>query len=227
VNCRAPELAIVALMSVSGCGEIQEVPAEPDLATDGTSTGGSPSTGGSSTGSSTPDDDRDVSTSEPTDGPGDDTDDSSGAAPPIQFCGNLSDGQIPDDGTFIEFVIDLPAGVPATSVTTSLRIEHPRADEIHMQLVAPDSEVAATLMDAARCEGANIELLFDDEAGTGIDEQCDVGQVPALHATVQPLEPLAPLLDGPTEGVWTLRVQDTAPMNQGVVAAWCLNFWDS
>ena len=222
VQHSASAIALITLALGLGCGEIREVPVSVDEPTEGT-TAGSGTTQGVDTepasATSTPDNDD----SPPPMTTSSDSGSSGGAElVPEPFCVTPS-VPIPDDGKTAEATLQIPSDT-TLDLTVGLRIQHPRLSDLRVELISPDDTVVL-LLDEAPCAGANANVFFDDTARSDAAGACTPGGKTALEGTVTPAEPLGPLLEGTIAGLWTVRVQDVSPTNEGIIDGWCLTLY--
>jgi len=127
---------------------------------------------------------------------------------------------IPDVST-----VDVPINVPDTGVVTDVnvrvRLNHTFDGDLVISLVHPDGTVVplATNRGGAGANygtGANdcsgTPTAFDDSAATAIS----AGVAP-FAGTFRPESPLSALNGKPSDGVWKLRVADTAALDTGTI----------
>jgi subtilisin-like proprotein convertase family protein len=123
--------------------------------------------------------------------------------PPMLEFASAAPTPIADPGS-TSSTIDVPAQPGLSDLVGDVEIEvaidHPAREELSAVLVAPGGlEISLFLRGAP---GADLRGVFD--------------------ATLTPEAPLAPLVGGSYVGTWTLRVDDAAPGNGGVLESWKL-----
>lgn len=212
---------LAGLVVLCGCGEVREVVIDGTSGDGGSSdngTGGD-TTGGSGSHDTGPDQDTEGSTGTTT---ADTAGSSTGAVPEVEIICVQPMGMIPDDGTWLELVLDVPAGVTTTNMRTSVRIQHPRIADLRVELVAPDERTSALLLDSPSCNGANVQATFDDAAELSVDEACSDDPKAALLGPMRPVQPLAVFASIPGDGTWTVRLRDLETGNEGVIDGICL-----
>lgn len=215
-----------------GCGEIVEVPVASTSETEATAGSGSsegqtdaPSgdeqgteTTAVSTGGDTalPDHDS-VSSSGAADSSG-----GSGPSTMLPFCHESENAtEVPEDGSWLEAAIDVPAREDASTLGVSVRLAHRRVSDLRIRLRAPDGTLAS-LLDEPSCDGPNVDARFEDGAAQLGNEQCTEDGTSAIQGTVAALDELAPLLRGSVDGTWTLEVSDAVPGERGTLDDACV-----
>lgn len=204
--------AVVVGAAAQGCGEILEVPvattAEPTGSTGGAEGPSATSDPGGTTKS--PDID-DASTSSLADDGASST--TGGGAMPesLPFCLRLADvTMIPEDGTWAEAPIEVPAREGASMLGVGLRIAHRRVSDLRVELRAPDG-TTRPLLDHPACDAPNVDAMFQDDAAQLANDQCLATEVAAIMGPVAALDELDSLLRTPVGGTWTLALTDTEP----------------
>ncbi|UOQ67154.1 reprolysin-like metallopeptidase [Hymenobacter volaticus] len=97
----------------------------------------------------------------------------------------------------------------------NLAITHPNVGELTISLTNPAGRTVVLLANA--CPGtANINLNLSDAATSALT--CPLTGSP----TYRPANSLAPLLNDPATGAWTLTVTDNTPGNGGTITGWSL-----
>jgi subtilisin-like proprotein convertase family protein len=101
----------------------------------------------------------------------------------------------------------------------TVNIQHTFDRDLRLTLVAPDS-TRVLLSEFNGGSGDNYtNTIFDDLAVTPIK----MGSAPFSGSYI-PEEPLAALNGMPTQGSWSLEVQDAAPGDSGMLSGWSLSF---
>ncbi len=121
--------------------------------------------------------------------------------------------------------VDIPITVPNTGavgdVNVSVRLNHTFDGDLQLRLIAPDGTIVNLANNrgvggdnfgtgANDCSGT--PTRFDDSAATPIS-----AGVPPFAGTFRPETPLATLHGKEMNGVWKLRVSDTANLDQGTI----------
>ncbi|MBC6697745.1 reprolysin-like metallopeptidase [Hymenobacter puniceus] len=97
----------------------------------------------------------------------------------------------------------------------NLAITHPNVGELTISLTNPAGRTVVLLANV--CPGtADLNLNLDDAAATAVS--CPL----ASGATVRPANSLAPLLNDPANGNWTLTISDNNANNGGQLNGWSL-----
>lgn len=207
-----------------GCGTIIEVPivgttTEMSEGESGDTTGTTASTvDGTMGGGTEPDVDDAPSSGEPEATTSEDT--SGGTTEQVSTCAAPA-LVIPDDGTWIEIPVELPAQDDVLGLGVAVRITHERVSHLRVRLRAPDDSFV-TLLDTPSCQGPNVDATFEDAAAQSAEASCDTMGTSAIVGSVMPLDALAPLLETPVEGTWMLELSDATPDQQGSIDQLCL-----
>jgi subtilisin-like proprotein convertase family protein len=221
-------VAAVVGAAPSGCGQIVEVPIAMTSGTEQTSDELDETTGEATThdptggAGSTPIDVDDASTSSPADdGSSSGSSSGGGTREPLTICGQLGKGiEIAEDDPWTETTLEIPPLDDVGTLRLSVRVTHPRVAELRLVLHAPDG-TNVVLLDEPRCEGANIEAIFEDGATQLGNDQC-LTDVAAIAGSVAALDGLDALLRTPVGGTWTLAITDTMPEQSGYLDQVCL-----
>ena len=132
---------------------------------------------------------------------------------------------IPDLGT-VSVPVNVPAGGLVSDVNVKVRLNHPFDADLVLTAIAPDgTEVLLSLnrggagdnygSGANDCSGT--PTVFDDSAATAIAS----GAAP-FAGSFRPEVPLAAFNGRAVNGVWQLRVADTATLDVGIIG--CVTF---
>jgi hypothetical protein len=226
---------VVVSATVSGCGAIVEVPVastSESSGTEGQSDGQSESPSGDERGTETSASSTEGETEHPDvdgasgsgttgdGGPGDDGDE--GPLASLSFCDVLEDPlDVPEDGSWAEAAIDVPARQTASMLAVTLRLTHPRVSDLRIRLRAPDGTLAS-LLDEPACDQPNIDAMFEDGAEQLGNEVCHADGIAAIHGSVAAIDELAPLLRAPVGGRWALELTDAVPGEQGMLDQACV-----
>jgi hypothetical protein len=225
---------VVVVAVVSGCGAIVEVPVASTSETSGTegqsdgqSEGNGESssgdergseTGASSTEGETERPDVDGASSSGTTGEGS----SGGGGESLPLCDMLENPlDVPEDGSWAEAAIDVPARETASTLAVTVRVLHPRVSDLRIRLRAPDGSLAS-LLDEPACDQPNIDAMFEDGAEQLGNALCKASGIAAIHGSVAAIDELAPLLRAPVGGRWTLELTDAVPGEQGMLDQACV-----
>lgn len=141
-----------------------------------------------------------------------------------QTCVNTSSTNVPlaisASGTpTVNSTLTIPAGsnVTISDINVTAQITHTWAEDITLTLISPSGTQVQLV--AGQCSNNdNLNATFDD-SGTVL--AC--GTNPAIVGTILPSQPLSALNGQSSQGVWTLRVFDTAAGDGGSLTAWSLN----
>ncbi|MCZ8197591.1 MAG: M12 family metallo-peptidase [Flavobacterium sp.] len=141
-----------------------------------------------------------------------------------QTCLNTSSTNVPlaisASGTpTVNSTLTIPAGsnVTISDINVTAQITHSWAEDITLTLISPSGTQVQLV--AGQCSNNdNLNTTFDD-SGTVL--AC--GTNPAIVGTILPSQPLSALNGQSSQGVWTLRVFDTAAGDGGSLTAWSLN----
>lgn len=141
-----------------------------------------------------------------------------------QTCVNTSSTNVPlpisASGTpTVNSTLTIPAGsnVTISDINVTAQITHTWAEDITLTLISP-SGTQVQLVAGQCANNDNLNATFDD-SGTVL--AC--GTNPAIVGTILPSQPLSALNGQSSQGVWTLRVFDTANGDGGSLTAWSLN----
>lgn len=206
---------LLAFVLIGGCGEIREVPVEPEQ--DETSAGEPstdestslvPSSDGADEGDTTegpPDLDTESTTAET---------DTGGEKDVVwaSFCSPFTTGKAPGDEILIEIPVD------EVEVRSDFRIGM-RVHEAQAGLRATVTfnEQEVVLLDEPEC-GHDITASFTDAGNYDLSFACDASVLDE-ERTLVPLEPLAPLIDGDIAGTWQLRFRSKSSTSIPLVVA--------
>lgn len=131
------------------------------------------------------------------------------------------------DGETIEQPINVSEAGPVWHLSVSVRIDHPRASDLALALVAPDGSTLA-LASHQGGAGANFGSGARNCSGT-LTEFDDGGDVrvsastPPFEGIIRPEERLAHLYGKQARGRWALRITDDAPGKTGTLFCWRLD----
>ena len=148
------------------------------------------------------------------------------------FCGNGSTG-IPDgspDGT--SWTIDVTEEGIVTRARTFITINHPWVGDLRLVLKSPDG-ATVTLLDRPGmpnggwigpwgCGGDDINGMFTDSASVTAESMCSQVEVPVLHGSMLPAEPLSAMHGHPAQGTWLITVHDDSPVDAGSIVQLCV-----
>ncbi len=154
----------------------------------------------------------------------------------VQFC-NTNGGAgwaIPDnDPTPTTATVTVAMGTavgPIQDVNITTNITHTYVGDLYAAARSP-SAASAVLFDrpgvpAATfgCNGANLQVLFDDEAGTAttIENLCGGGN-PSISGTYLPNTTLTAMDGGTVNGIWNIDVTDNAAADTGTIDNVCVD----
>ena len=135
------------------------------------------------------------------------------------------------DASIVTSTLSVPDDRFITDVNLSVQIDHTWVGDLIARVIAP-SNVSATLFDQpgyplldTGCNGANLDLDFDDEATqTAAQLESTCGNMPAISGTFQPVQALDRFDQSSAQGIWTLEVTDNLPEDGGAINAWGLEF---
>jgi hypothetical protein len=205
---KMPRAIGLTCLLVVGCGEIREVPVA-----DATSTGTEATdTLGTASDGSTGHVDRDTETSTPPP-----ADSSTGDTPDgdrVTVCGR---GDDTIEGV-VELVLEVEEGGTIADLDLLLRVYHQAPQDLEVRLQRDGTERWLVRQSSATSCGADLLVVFDDEAATPASMRCDADEPPRLA----PIDPLAVFDGHPLAGTWTLRVIDNGDVT-GHVETWCLS----
>lgn len=206
-------------LAIAGCGTIAEIPVEPGTGSSGGSGTGHATAGEVDEHGSTDPDQDTMSGGEDADGS--DSDGSTGGEPPVAdpYCSS-GPGELRRDEQWLELAVDVPPGVEGNSITVATRIGHPSVAELELEVRNP-SGASATLAVQPPCDGAGLEVVFDDTAEVAIGEQCNDAP-PVLAGPMRPMQALTPLLSEGAAGTWVVRLRSTNPENPAEIESGCV-----
>jgi subtilisin-like proprotein convertase family protein len=130
---------------------------------------------------------------------------------------------IPSSGTpTVNSTLTIPTvdNVTIQKVTVTLNISHTWINDLIVTLISPSgTQIQLMNRECNPNQGdENAVATFDDN---GIVLVC--GDNPAISGVLIPEQPLAALNGQNSQGVWTLRVQDTFNQDGGAINSWSLN----
>jgi subtilisin-like proprotein convertase family protein len=146
------------------------------------------------------------------------------------YC-NAPDAAIPDDdpdtGLADSIVIDGSGAI--TDMGLLLFVEHSRVGDLWAAVTHEDTATDVELLDRPGvpdlgplgCEGDHIDAVFDDDAATAAEDQCN-DIPPAIAGSVAPIDLLSLFHDENINGTWTLTIADGAASEIGTLLQWCL-----
>ena len=138
---------------------------------------------------------------------------------------------IPDDSINpLEVTFNFPDNFTIDDVEICVDIDHTRIGDLLITLEHPTAGAVQLMvnpnLENGDCQGNNLRVLFDDQAGASVQSSCGSG-TPALNGVYQPSNSMSAAFDGFSyQGTWTLRVYDTQSGQTGAVrGAWMwINF---
>ncbi|GMR21177.1 MAG: hypothetical protein BMS9Abin36_1776 [Gammaproteobacteria bacterium] len=155
----------------------------------------------------------------------------------VQFCNtNNSAGWSITDNSTTNAPVTVNMGSatgPILDVNVTTDITHTWVGDLDATVTSPDGASSELFNRPMKppwfwgCGGNNLQVVLDDEAGTGnIDGLCG-GGVPTISGTYEPQDlagnPLADIDNGSVNGVWNVAVADNATQDQGSVDNVCVN----
>ncbi|MEM6638283.1 MAG: proprotein convertase P-domain-containing protein [Pseudomonadota bacterium] len=121
----------------------------------------------------------------------------------------------------------LSASGTLTDLDVSLNVTHTYVGDLIVTLTHEDTGSSAVIMDRPGvpatgfgCSNNDIDTIFDDEAGTPVEDVCDSN--PAIGGTVIPENALSTFDGEDLSGTWTLNISDNAGIDLGNLNEWCL-----
>jgi subtilisin-like proprotein convertase family protein len=130
---------------------------------------------------------------------------------------------IPDLGEAFLVLPAAPVGNPIVeSVTVDIDLAHAWIGDLVITLehdgvvVRLVDRIASATMPFA-CGGEDINATFEDGAAITPDDLCWPGPTPTIYGTVAPVDALAAFAGLAAGGDWTVRVQDAANYDSGIV----------
>lgn len=143
------------------------------------------------------------------------------------FCGTAVSTDvpivIPSSGTpTVNSTLTIPTedNVSIQKVTVSLNISHSWINDLIVTLISPSGTQVQLLNRECNPNQGDADAIatFDDN---GIVLVC--GENPAISGVLIPEQPLSALNGQNSQGVWTLRVQDTFNQDGGAINSWSLD----
>jgi subtilisin-like proprotein convertase family protein len=143
------------------------------------------------------------------------------------FCGTAVSTDvpvvIPSSGTpTVNSTLTIPTedNVTIQKVTVSLNISHSWINDLIVTLISPSGTQVQLLNRECNPNQGDSDAIatFDDN---GIVLVC--GENPAISGILIPEQPLSALNGQNSQGVWTLRVQDTFNQDGGAINSWSLD----
>lgn len=140
------------------------------------------------------------------------------------FCGSIASVNIPviisaSGAPTVNSTLSISAGQSVTieNLSVTLDITHSYVGDLTATLISPAGTQIQLF--AAKCDsGTNVSATFDDAGTTLI-----CGSGPAIGGKIIPAQALSQLNGFSSEGIWTLRVRDSANQDGGQINSWSLN----
>jgi subtilisin-like proprotein convertase family protein len=113
----------------------------------------------------------------------------------------------------------------------SVQIDHAWAGDLGASILSPFGKEVALFHRPGYpdsqfgCSGKNLKITFDDEAANTASEleaTCNSTAPFAINGTYQPIDRLSGFDGNDAQGVWTLKVSDSAAEDGGTLVAWSL-----
>jgi hypothetical protein len=159
-------------------------------------------------------------------------------AGPFVFSGTIVIGAAPAVSSPVGIIDFNSAGSDSTitvlegdvisDLDVRVAIDHPYVGDVSIKLMSP-SGTEVILLDRPGfpevefgCEGADMDLVFDDAASLEPEGHCPEGVAPWATGTALPVQPLAAFNGESPIGEWTLNVADAATADIGTLNEWDL-----
>lgn len=134
---------------------------------------------------------------------------------------------IPDNGcsssNYLESSLEYSGGSPIGDLNVFVAITHPWRGDLRIQLESPGGTIVHLIETSIGGNLDNLEVIFDDEAGTGVfgDDHIIDGTEDVIITS--PGDPLSDFDGEDPNGFWTLRICDAAGGDIGSLNDWSLD----
>ncbi|MFK8029285.1 MAG: thrombospondin type 3 repeat-containing protein [Gammaproteobacteria bacterium] len=133
------------------------------------------------------------------------------------------------DNTTVSDSIVLGDGGTLNSLTVSVNAAHSWVGDVSLTLVHEDTGTTVVLMDRPGqpalggfgCSSDDIDVVFDDESSVVVEDECS-DTPPAIGGIVNPDGELSSFIGEDLGGTWRLDATDSASVDSGAIAEWCL-----
>jgi subtilisin-like proprotein convertase family protein len=135
------------------------------------------------------------------------------------------------DYEYIEDSLMVPEGGILQDLNIKLNISHTWVGDIDIALEHVETGTQVSLFnrphDGGNCSGNDLNLIFDDAAFIGVQQECQddymSDQAYQVGFLYQPYEPLSQFNGETLAGTWTLKVHDNDPtIDDPTLIEWCL-----
>jgi subtilisin-like proprotein convertase family protein len=123
------------------------------------------------------------------------------------------------DNTTVESTISIPDTYLISNITVLINLNHTFTGDLIISLVAPGGGPTVILANSVGGSGQDfLDTLFTDIAAQSIND----GSAP-FTGSFRPEQPLSAFNGGQVNGIWTLRIEDTAGGDEGTLNSWSMN----